>query len=234
MTVRLRPVRTAARSGRMVTIRANTAHAGHLRPEGTRTMTGTATDHRRADAGTIRLGQRDIDGLILCAEHGGAPYDLLAAALGAQPARLRGITAPVAAGRVRRHRPARARPGLVLADRGRDDRRRTRLPRRPAPAGPPGPHPRACSPPGYGSPPARPGTPHQGVVAIRTPHPPQRPGRRHPPARRRDLVALHRRQPLRRAGLGHRDRADRQARRPHRRRSWPSWPPQPGTSASST
>jgi hypothetical protein len=48
---------------------------------------------RRADYGAVRLGQRDIDGLILCAEHFGAPYDLLAAALGAQPARLRGITA---------------------------------------------------------------------------------------------------------------------------------------------
>jgi hypothetical protein len=46
----------------------------------------------RSDAGTVRLGQRDIDGLILCAEHFGAPYDLLAAALDAQPARLRGIT----------------------------------------------------------------------------------------------------------------------------------------------
>ena len=48
---------------------------------------------RRADYGAVRLGQRDIDGLILCAEHFGAPYDLLAAALGAQPARLRGIVA---------------------------------------------------------------------------------------------------------------------------------------------
>jgi len=34
-----------------------------------------------------------LTGLILCAEHGGAPYDLLAAALAAQPARLRGIVA---------------------------------------------------------------------------------------------------------------------------------------------
>jgi hypothetical protein len=32
-------------------------------------------------------------GLILCAEHYGAPYDLLAAALDVQPARLLGITA---------------------------------------------------------------------------------------------------------------------------------------------
>src|SRR5690242_9043135 len=48
---------------------------------------------RRSDAGVVRLGQRDIDGLILCAEHYAVPYDLLAAALGAQPARLRAITA---------------------------------------------------------------------------------------------------------------------------------------------
>jgi hypothetical protein len=48
---------------------------------------------RRADYGAVRLGRRDIDGLLLCAEHYGAPYDLLAAALGAQPARLRGIVA---------------------------------------------------------------------------------------------------------------------------------------------
>ena len=43
---------------------------------------------RRADYGTVRLGRRDIDGLILCAEQYAAPYDLLAAALAAQPARL--------------------------------------------------------------------------------------------------------------------------------------------------
>ena len=53
----------------------------------------TAAAPHRSDAGAVRLGQRDIDGLILCAEHFGAPYDLLAAALDAQPARLRGITA---------------------------------------------------------------------------------------------------------------------------------------------
>ena len=54
--------------------------------------TVTATP-RRSDYGVVRLGRRDIDGLILCAEHYGAPYDLLASALGAQPARLRGIVA---------------------------------------------------------------------------------------------------------------------------------------------
>lgn len=48
---------------------------------------------RRADAGTVRLTDRDISGLILTAEHFAAPYDLLAAALNVQPGRLRGITA---------------------------------------------------------------------------------------------------------------------------------------------
>ena len=62
-------------------------------------MTGLTAEHqparaaRRADAGTVKISQRDIDGLVLCAEHGGAPYDLLAAALGVQPARLRAIVA---------------------------------------------------------------------------------------------------------------------------------------------
>jgi hypothetical protein len=53
-------------------------------------VTGAA---RRSDYGAVRLGRRDIDGLILCAEQHGAPYDLLAAALSAQPTRLRGIVA---------------------------------------------------------------------------------------------------------------------------------------------
>ena len=43
-----------------------------------RTATGRA---RRFDAGTLQLSQRDIDGLLLCGEHYGAPLDLLAAAL---------------------------------------------------------------------------------------------------------------------------------------------------------
>ena len=51
-------------------------------------MTNTAT--RPAP---IQIQQRDIDGLVLCGEHGGAPYDLLAAAFDVAPARLRGITA---------------------------------------------------------------------------------------------------------------------------------------------
>jgi len=36
---------------------------------------------RRADAGVLHLSQRDIDGLLLCGEHSGVPFDLLATAL---------------------------------------------------------------------------------------------------------------------------------------------------------
>jgi hypothetical protein len=59
----------------------------------TATETAAAPGRRRSDAGTVRLTQRDITGLVLCAEHGGAPYDLLAAALRVGPARLRAIVA---------------------------------------------------------------------------------------------------------------------------------------------
>ena len=53
-----------------------------------------ATDRpaRRADTGVVRVSQRDIDGLMLCGEHYGAPFDLLAAALRVDPARLSPIT----------------------------------------------------------------------------------------------------------------------------------------------
>ncbi|MGH3222518.1 MAG: hypothetical protein ACRDPY_28125 [Streptosporangiaceae bacterium] len=53
----------------------------------------TARTRRRADAGTVRLSQRDIDGLLLIGEHYGAPADLLAAALRVEEARLPAITA---------------------------------------------------------------------------------------------------------------------------------------------
>ena len=46
---------------------------------------------RRADAGTVKLTGRDITGLMLCAEHFAAPYDLLAAALDVRGDRLRGV-----------------------------------------------------------------------------------------------------------------------------------------------
>ena len=48
---------------------------------------------RRADAGTVRLSQRDIDGLLLCGEHYGAPFDLLAMALQVHVDRLPAIVA---------------------------------------------------------------------------------------------------------------------------------------------
>ena len=51
----------------------------------------SARPARRADAGVIQLTRRDIDGLLLCGEHYGAPYDLLAAALQVPPGRLPAI-----------------------------------------------------------------------------------------------------------------------------------------------
>jgi hypothetical protein len=53
----------------------------------------TGRPARRADAGAVRLSQRDIDGLMLCGEHYGAPYDLLAAALRVAPDRVSGVAA---------------------------------------------------------------------------------------------------------------------------------------------
>lgn len=72
-----------------------TAHAHDT----TTTITTTAArPSRRADAGTVRLSQRDIDGLLLAGEHYGVPLDLLAAALRVQPGRLPlsppGVAAP--------------------------------------------------------------------------------------------------------------------------------------------
>ena len=57
------------------------------------TAPAAARPSRRADAGSIRLSQRDIDGLLLCGEHWGAPSDLLAAALRVEPDRLPALTA---------------------------------------------------------------------------------------------------------------------------------------------
>jgi hypothetical protein len=51
------------------------------------------TSARRADAGCVRLGERDVAGLLMCGDMYGAPYDLLASFLGVAPARLRGIVA---------------------------------------------------------------------------------------------------------------------------------------------
>ena len=65
-----------------------TAHA-----HDTITPVTTARPARRADAGTIRLSQRDIDGLMLAGEHYVVPLDLLAAALRTGGDRLPAITA---------------------------------------------------------------------------------------------------------------------------------------------
>jgi len=46
------------------------------------------TRRQRADAGALQLSQRDIDGLLLCSEHPGAPFDLLAIALRVEPERV--------------------------------------------------------------------------------------------------------------------------------------------------
>ncbi len=54
---------------------------------------GTVVPARRAGTGSVRFGDRDVAGLVLCAEQYGAPYDLLAAALGVTVERLRGIVA---------------------------------------------------------------------------------------------------------------------------------------------
>src|SRR6202050_3888873 len=95
MTMRLRPPRGSAahwslteKSSHPVRFRARGAtetrvtegDLGDIMAGQTDTIT-TARPARRADAGTVRLSQRDIDGLLLCGEHYGAPYDLLAEAL---------------------------------------------------------------------------------------------------------------------------------------------------------
>jgi hypothetical protein len=48
---------------------------------------------RRSDAGHVRLQQRDLDGLLVLADHYAAPYDLLAQALEVPAPRVRAVTA---------------------------------------------------------------------------------------------------------------------------------------------
>ena len=180
----------------------------------TATETAAGPERRRADAGTVRLTQRDITGLMLCAEHGGAPYYLLATALRAEPARLRAIVARWrAAGYADTGRLGPAWCWLTAAGM--------------AAAGLP--YPAACPPLArldhlravlaarlwFQSSPAW--DEHQAWWQSERRIRRKGPGRRHPPARRRDLVALRHGQPVCRADLGCGDRADRQARRPHRR-----------------
>ncbi len=63
------------------------AGAGQQQADAVTGLGRGAVSRPRADAGAIRLSQRDIDGLLLCGEHYGAPFDLLALALGVRPAR---------------------------------------------------------------------------------------------------------------------------------------------------
>ena len=111
---------------------------------------------RRSDAGTVRVSGRDIDGLMLCGEMYGAPYDLLAAL----PERPAGPAArhrsPVAGRRIRRDRPARTGAGVVLADPPRPGRRGPAVRGRAAVARTAGPPARGPGrPPGAGIQPRR-------------------------------------------------------------------------------
>jgi hypothetical protein len=100
MTMRLRIAsRAALRSFRRNNrhIPCICEHEGHSRlllPRGRLGIDMTVQAQRQArrvDAGVIQLTQRDVDGLLLCGEHYGAPYDLLAAALRVPPERLPAI-----------------------------------------------------------------------------------------------------------------------------------------------
>ena len=139
---------------------------------------------RRADAGTVRLSQRDIDGLMLCGEHYGAPVRPArpgAAGAAGAAARDRGAVAPR---RVRGYRAAGSGAGVVLADPGRDDRDRPGVPRHPPRAGPPGPHPRGPGGPAVAG--GQPGLePGPALVAFRAAAARRPPRRRAPRARRR-------------------------------------------------
>jgi hypothetical protein len=53
----------------------------------------TGTSARRADAGSVRLSDRDVAGLLLAGDMYGSAYDLLASFLRVRPDRLRGIVA---------------------------------------------------------------------------------------------------------------------------------------------
>jgi hypothetical protein len=53
----------------------------------------TGPSARRADAGSVRLSDRDVAGLLLAGDMYGSAYDLLASFLGVRPDRLRGIVA---------------------------------------------------------------------------------------------------------------------------------------------
>jgi hypothetical protein len=60
-----------------------------------RTVISAATgpSARRADAGSVRLSDRDVAGLLLAGDMHGSPYDLFASFLGVRPDRLHAIVA---------------------------------------------------------------------------------------------------------------------------------------------
>ena len=149
--------------------------------------------HRRAPARRRALG-RPV-----------RPARRRAAAGGRPAARADGAVAP---GRVRGHRATRARPGMVLADPGRDDRDRAGVPGHPARAGPP------RAPAGDPGRPAvdaiEPGlAAGPGLVAFRAAAARRAARGRPQRARRRrgDPLAVDRGQPVRGAGVGDRGRA---------------------------
>ena len=164
----------------------------------------------------VKLTGRDITGLVLCAEHFGAPYDLLAAALGVRMDRLRGIVARW------RHAGYAATgtlgPGPAWCWLTGAGMTVTGL-RYPAsrPAVSRLAHIRAVLAvrlwleAGRGVPGGA------GVVAQRTPDPrrDRRPGRHRAYPGRRGALAVPGRLPLRRAGVGDRSRTDPQTARPH-------------------
>lgn len=59
-----------------------------MNQDGSLTVATAALPSRRSDAGSVRLGGLDVSGLVLCGDMYGAPYDMLAAALGVRTDRL--------------------------------------------------------------------------------------------------------------------------------------------------
>jgi hypothetical protein len=87
-----RAARPGDRAGTRAARPGDRAGTRAARP-GDRAGTRAARPGDRAGTRAVRLSQRDIDGLLLCGEHYGAPGDLLARALRVQPERVPAIAA---------------------------------------------------------------------------------------------------------------------------------------------